>query len=67
MNLNFLYTTTSAVNAATSMMLGLFILLRNPRSQLNQLWWWMSLAIAVWAISKPVNDRGRGDYTTTHQ
>jgi len=49
MNLNVLYAATSAVNALTSFVLGLFIMLKNPRSKLNQLWWWMSLAIAVWA------------------
>ena len=49
MSQDLLYATSSIVNAVTSLALGLFIMLLNPRSKLHQLWWWMSLAIAVWA------------------
>ncbi len=51
MTLNQFYATTNAINAVTSFTLGLFILLRNPRLRLHQLWWWMSLAITMWATS----------------
>lgn len=49
MNLNFFYSATSFVNALTSLVLGLFIFFQNPKSRLNQLWCWMSLAVAGWA------------------
>ena len=47
---NLLYASSSFVNALTSLSLGLFIFLKNPRSKLHQLWWWMSLSIALWAM-----------------
>ncbi len=48
--LNHLYAASSGMNAITSLLLGLFIFFKNPRSKLSQLWCWMSLAIAVWAV-----------------
>lgn len=53
--LNQLYAATSGINSATSFLLGLFILVRNPRSKLSQLWCWMSLAIAIWAACLSVS------------
>ena len=50
MNPNLFYTGSNIVNAVTSLVLGLIILVRGPRSKLHQLWWWMSLAITLWAI-----------------
>ena len=47
-NLNLLYSIACAINAATSLVFGLFILFKNPQSKLNQLWCWMSLAITAW-------------------
>jgi len=49
LNLNTVIAATSAINAITSFTLGLVIFLRNPTSKLHQLWWYMSLAITVWA------------------
>jgi len=52
--LNLFHSAFSVVNALTSLLLGLFILLSNPRSKLHQLWWWMSLAIFGWAMGLAV-------------
>ena len=49
-----IYVVSCVMNSLTSLVLGFCILLRDPRSKLHQLWWWMSMAITIWAAGAAV-------------
>ncbi len=45
---DIIFSVCNGVNGASSFLFGLFVLSKNPKSRLHQIWFCMSLAITIW-------------------